>query len=97
VYKSKELQTLAISSVNIGSESEDLDNDQPGGYKDLNSPMDDEQPKINMEVIVEKPVPKTKTKGGTKGKKKVTMPKLRDEIRAIRKEAPNPETGLRVQ
>jgi hypothetical protein len=50
-----------------------------------------------MEVIVEKPVPKKKTKGGTKGKKKITMPKPCDEIRAICKEAPNSETRLRVQ
>ena len=71
------------------------------------SPVDDEaeESDVNMEVNMEaaepEPVKKTKTmkkkqtKAGLKGKKKVTV--LQDKIRAIRKEVPNPEAGLRVQ
>lgn len=99
MYESKGPQTLAIPSVDSGLE--DLDNDQSAsnGLKDLdlNDPMDDEQLNIDMEVEVQEPGRKKKKKAGAKGKKKVTMPKLREEIRAIRKEVPNSEIGHRVQ
>lgn len=49
-----------------------------------------------MEVMEPTPVKRTKTKAGTKGGKKATMSKLRDDIKAIRKEVPNLEIGLTV-
>ena len=86
---------------------EDLDDDlsSVSGHK-MGASGEDLESDIDMEVVDPEPEPvktqKTKTKAVkgkkkvTKGKKKVTMPKLRDEIRAIRK-VPNSETGLRVQ
>ncbi len=91
--------------------AEDLDNDQPtepsaserheSDDEDLDNTMGDGKPDIDMEVTPEPtlaPVTKTKTKAlaGAKGKKKATMPELRDQIRANRKEVPNEEIGLRV-
>jgi len=49
-----------------------------------------------MEVMEPTPVKKTKTKAGAKGGKKVATLKLRENIRAIRKEVPNLEIGLTV-
>ena len=65
--------------------------------------MGDGEPNIDMEITPEPtltlaPAKKTTTNalGGAKGKKKATMPELRDQIKANRKEVPNEEIGLRV-
>jgi len=45
-----------------------------GDSENLDSPMDDEESRVNMEAIGKKPV--KRTKGGAKTKNKVTMPQL---------------------
>ena len=59
--------------------------------------MGDGDPNIDAEIMDPKPVMKTKAKARAKGKKKGSTSKLRDEIRANRKEVPNLEIGLRVR
>lgn len=59
--------------------------------------MDGEESDADMKAIKRNPTTKKKAKAGAKEKNKVSMPKLRDEIRVNRKEVPNLETGLRVR
>jgi len=82
VHKSKKPQTLATPCVY--SDLENLDN-----------PMDNKESGVTMEAIGKKPVKKTKE--GMKKKNKETVSQLQDKIRAIRKEVPKLEVGLRVQ
>jgi len=97
VSKSKDPQTLATPRVYSDSEDLDHDNDQSNGHGlgDLDSPIDDEEPDVDMEVIGQK-LTKALPGLGVKGKKKKVNVSLRDEIRASRKEMPKSEIGPRV-
>jgi hypothetical protein len=92
VSKSKGPQTLEAQSVDNELDEDFLE------LEDSKGAADAEASDINAEIKKPEPVKKArKTKGRAKNKDKVTMPKLREEIRTRRKEAPKSVARVRVR